>query len=247
MDSLLTSATPFTVIFLRHLFLCLGSLSCLGPALAGRPLQTEDAGVLEPRACELEGASLHLRDQSARSREMGLALGCGIGWRSQLSIGIARMQEDGERTRIAQLGGKTWLWQGSGDQAPAIAVAWALGALRKDHHDDWHHASADVNLVASLPVGTNTVHLNLGHARDVPSRLVATTWGAAIEHPGVDLAGVNWAPMAEIFGDDRESPWWNLALRATVIPDRLYFDVSYGRAVRPDAPRLITAGFKIAF
>lgn len=232
---------------LPALLFCLSGLSCLTPATAGRPLQTEDAGVLDQGACELEGASLHLIDPTARSREVGLGVGCGIGWRSQLGIGLARMQEDGVRTRMAQLGGKTWLWQGSDDGAATIAMAWAVGAFREDQHNDWHRASVDVNLVASLPVGTNTLHLNLGHARDIPSRLVATTWGAAIEHAGVTLGGLTWAPMAEIFGDDRESPWWNLALRATVIPDRLYLDLSYGRPIRPDASRLITAGFKIAF
>ena len=38
--------------------------------------------------------------------------------------------------------------------------------------------------------------------------------GVAREHE-LAYSGLTWAPMAEIFGDDRESPWWNLALRAT--------------------------------
>lgn len=203
--------------------------------------------MLDPRACELEGASLHLHDRTARSREDGLAIGCGIGWRSQVGVAIARTREDGERTRLLQANGKTGLWQGEGDAAPSVALAWSVGAHRHDRDSDWHRASADLNLVASLPIAAHAVHLNLGHARDIPSGLVATTWGMAFEHAGVHLAGMTWAPMAELFGDDRESPWWNLALRATVVPDRLYLDVSYGRPIRPEAARLITAGFKIAF
>jgi len=48
------------------------------PALAGRPLQTDDAGVLKRGACELEGASTRLSAPAGSTRDNALQLGCGV-------------------------------------------------------------------------------------------------------------------------------------------------------------------------
>jgi hypothetical protein len=53
--------------------------------------------------------------------------------------------------------------------------------------------------------------------------------------------------MAEVFGDDRGDVWWNLAARLTLVPERLFIDISYGRQTHAERARLVTAGFKLAF
>jgi len=53
--------------------------------------------------------------------------------------------------------------------------------------------------------------------------------------------------MAEVFGDDREGPWWNLGLRWTVADEKFYIDASYGRQMASGRARLVTLGFKFAF
>jgi len=217
------------------------------PAHAGRPLQTEDAGVLDRASCEVEGAALRLTSGGETSRERSLGLGCGIGWRSQVGVSLARTREAGETARSAQVGGKTGLWRGQGENPAAVTLAWALSAVRVSGDDDWHADHKGLNLVASLPAGPAVVHLNLGHAQQVVSQLVSTTWGTAVEHEGFGVGGITLAPMAELFGDDRESPWWNVALRATLVPEKVFLDVSYGRQMRTERPRLVTAGFKFAF
>jgi len=217
-------------------------------ALAGRPLQTEDAGVLEPRSCEVEGATLRTRAAGVTARDSTLALACGFGLSSQAGIAISRSQASGERARAAELFGKTRLRQGQGDETPALTLAWALGMSRTDGAaEGWQQANRELNLVYSAPAGPGSVHLNLGHARDQASRLRSTTWGAAYEHEGVDAGGVKWQPMAELFGDDREGAWWNLALRATVVPDRVFVDLSYGRQFTRERATLVTAGLKFTF
>ena len=55
------------------------------------------------------------------------------------------------------------------------------------------------------------------------------------------------APMAELFGNDREAPWWNLGLRSTLAKDKAYIDMSYGRQMTGGTPSLLTAGFKLVF
>jgi len=217
-------------------------LSSLG-AQAGRPLQTEDAGVLAATECEIEAVAERQRTDGLRAQGSSLVFNCGLGARSQVGIGFARGREEGGLTRQVQLGGKTSLWQGAGDDAAALTIAWAVSADRGDGR--WRHAGDDLALVATLPAGPGAVHLNLAHARDVPARLRRTRWAVAYEHVGAELGGVLVAPMVEWFGNDRHRAWWNLALRATLVPERLFVDASYGR--QGGGARLVTVGAKVTF
>lgn len=216
-----------------------------GSGLAGRPLQTEDAGVLDAAACEIEGATQRLRLHGDSSTETGLTFNCGFGWRSQAGLTLSRSHGDGPRSRGAALGGKTGLWSGQGDNASALTLAWTLASSRDDGR--WQRSEDEVKLVASVPAGEGTIHGNLGHLRERNPRRTLTSWNLAYEHEGLALGGMTLAPMAEVFGDDRSSPWWNVALRLTLVPERAFVDVSYGRQTGDGKPRLVTAGFKIAF
>jgi hypothetical protein len=189
---------------------------CLGAhAHAGRPLQTEDAGVLEPRACELEVASLRTTAAGDKATENTAGVGCGIGFKTQLGLGLSKLRAGSERSRGATLGGKTGVWtSGTGDDASALTLAYSVAAERTDA--GWKRTATDLALVASVPVTAGTVHLNLGHSRAAGSGPSSTGWNVAFEHAGFDWAGVKWAPMAELFGDDRDARWWNIAARCTL-------------------------------
>ena len=214
--------------------------------LAGRPLQTEDAGVLDKGNCEVERAAMRSTAAGASQREWGLSLGCGLSWRSQIGLGLGAAREAGQTTRLAQLGGKTGLWRAQCNGGAELTLAWALGGSR-DPRRDWSHTSNMLQLVASLPAGPAVMHLNLGHEHDRSVRQNTTTWNLALEAPPHRLGGLGLAPMAELFGDDRGSAWWNLALRATMLPERLFLDLSYGRKTSGGHDKLLTAGFKFAF
>lgn len=159
------------------------------PAQAGRPLQTEDAGVLDRGSCELEGAAARESASGASAREASLQFGCGIGWDSQVALNAAHAKADG-------------------DSARALAL-----------------------------------HVNLGQARDETGNQRSTTWGLAFEHAGFGAL----APMAEVFGDDRGAPWWNLGLRLAAVPDKAYVDLSYGRRIGDARARLLGAGFRVVY
>jgi len=117
-----------------RLAIALGALTLTLPSLAGRPLQTEDAGLLDRGACEIEGVQQRLRVQGETGTENGLAANCGIGFNSQVGLGLAWARTAGERSRSAGIGGKTGLWAGEGDGAPALALAWGVGAARDGSH-----------------------------------------------------------------------------------------------------------------
>ena len=239
-----------TPIRLLSLITLSASLMAMVPAHAGRPLQTEDAGIIDLGGCELEGAATRLTSQGAAHTERGLTLACGIGRQSQVGLNLSRLRDDGGGTPVvgtgAQLLGKTRLWKGTGDDGATTTLAWTL-AWQHERSMPWQHVAKRLNLVTSLPMGGGTVHLNLGHARDTQGKANSTTWNAAYEDSGFDWLGMTWQPMAELFGDDRSAPSWNVALRATVLPERLTMDLSWGRQINPEKPRLVTAGFKLSF
>jgi hypothetical protein len=217
----------------------------IAPCRAGQPLQTEDADTLERAACELEGTRQQQRSTGADSSgEFALALGCGVGWDSQVGLGFARATgSDGSRG--VELRGKTRIWRAEPEGA-ALTLAWALGSGRPDG-GEWRHEHNEFTLVASLPLGPGIAHLNLGHARDLPSRLISTPWGLAWERLELDWGGWKWAPMAEVFGDDHGSSWWNTGARFTVREDQLWLNLSYGCSWQTDRKCLATLGFKVAF
>jgi hypothetical protein len=213
-----------------------------GQAHAGRPLATEDAGILDAGSCELEGATARLSAFGAAARESSLQIGCGVGASTQLALAAATGRAEGVSARGLALSGKTGLWQGEGEGAAEIALAYGAD-WGKESGDGWHHLGTGVNLAYSQPLEEATAHANLGYAHDPQGGENAVTWGLAYEHSGWGA----WAPMAELFGDDREAPWWNAGLRFTALPDRLSIDASYGRQIVSGRPSLWTLGFNFAF
>jgi hypothetical protein len=228
---------------------------CAQTAWAGRPLQTEDAGVLDRAACEIEsmGARERVAGQAA-GRESALGLGCGLGWRSQFGAWSARAGQADSREQAAGFGGKTGLWL-AGEDGPALTLAWGVAGLRATDTHRWRENERAANLVLTLPAGPGAVHLNLSHTRErveaEPGRRL-TGWNVAYEHRALGwAAGLALTPMAEVFGDDRGSTWANVALRATLVQERLFVDASWGRQLRAEADggraTLATVGFKLAF
>jgi len=69
-------------------------------------------------------------------------------------------------------------------------------------------------------------------------------WAVAAERPGAigpfDL-------MGEIYGDDRDRPWAQVAARWNVVPGRVLVDASYGIRTDRERDRLATVGMKLAF
>lgn len=213
-------------------------------AHAGRPLQTEDAGVLGKGECELEAVLEQARVGPVRARGQGLGVGCGVAPGLQLGVGVAAAKAEGERARGAAVGGK-WRLAG-GDEGPQLTLT-AGADWVKLPGTGWQQAGAGIGLVASLPAPGGTVHLGIDHGRDRVGRLDTTSWGVAFELDERALGSMAWAPMAEWVGDDRDGTAFNLGLRLAVVADRLWLDASWGRRLSGDRERLVTLGLKLAF
>lgn len=208
-------------------------------AQAGRPLQAEDAAVMDPQACEIEGAHGDWRLGEDGQRQTSLQLGCGIGWGTEVALNVIRPRE-------LVLNGKTLLASAAwADGDAQLTLAWSFS--HRHVETVWRRSSAGLILVGSVPLTRElTLHANLGHQRDEMVGRRSTTWALAVEHGGFGEGG-RWQPMAEVFGDDRGRPWANAALRVALLPDRVFVDASYGRQFAGARARLKTVGFKFAF
>lgn len=219
------------------------ALACAG-VQAGRPLVTEDAGVLEAGACELESFGSRLTESSMpRVTGGSLQFGCGVGLRSQVALAASRERSEGQTGRAWALVGKTAL-NDAQDGDAAYTLAW--GAMwAKAPGDSTRHEDSFLNGVVSLPWhDTLTLHANLGWSRSASARQDTTGWALALEHattPSLSL-------MTELFGSDRErSPWVQVAARWTLVPQRLFLDGSWGVQTTGTRPKMVTLGLKASF
>jgi hypothetical protein len=213
-----------------------------GHADAGRPLQTEDAGVLERGACEIELVGSRLEEEALPTVRGGSAqFGCGVGISSQFALAAGQARSGGARSDALALLGKTALRTLTDDSA-GIVIAWAVGADQPSG-ESFRHATTELKLVATQPLGAWLLHGNFGTARSERERLNRTVWSAAAERTGLGPIDA----MAEVFGDDRSDAWLNGALRWHAIDDKLFIDGSYGVQMNSGRARLVTLGLKFAF
>ncbi|TDM09294.1 MAG: hypothetical protein C4K60_08365 [Ideonella sp. MAG2] len=218
-------------------------LSCAS-ALAGRPMATEDAGVLDAGACELESFAGRSRPAGGPSSQvLSMQLGCGVGANSQLALAAARSNSDGESTRTLTLLGKTALNPDADDDAPSYALAWALGA--DSAQGGMRHEGTALNAVMSWPLHDKvTLHANIGWSHSASAKQSTTGWAVGVEHNFVNALDMT----AETYGNDRESaPWVQVGLRWAVRPNQLYVDTNYGVQVGGDRQRSISVGLRWAF
>ncbi len=220
--------------------------ACLQPAWAARPLATDDTGVISAGDCEVEASRTRTRVGADRVGETGAALACGLGIGAQLGLAHAQARGPEGRSRGLALAGKAGLWAGAGDDASSLAVSAAVGWGRGPGQG-YQRESSEVRLLATWPLRHAFIHVNLGHARSHNGGANATTWGLALEHRPALLAGLGWAPLAEIYGDDRGDRWLNVGLRASVWRDRLFLDLAHARQQVLDKARVWNAGLRIAF
>lgn len=224
----------------RFAVCCLLALSA--PALAGRPLVTEDADVLAARDCELEAFAAHHREQGSVSlRGAALQFGCGIGWNSQGAVATAEWHAAGQRMRTLALVGKTGLAAPS--DGSRWTLAWDLAGIDSGH--GLRREGVALNSVLSWSLTASMrLHGNLVWSRSSALHASTTGWALALEHGAASRVAL----MAEAFADDRDrAPWVQFGARWAVQPERLFIDASFGTQTTAARPRRATVGMKVAF
>jgi len=199
-------------------------LICLlgGTALAAEPLATDDASILPKGLCQVE--SWH-RWSTAGGHEGWLLPACSVSDHVEVAVGGARYRDpDVGGHSLFLLRAKTVFYRDPGNHWSAGAVA---GAMRDGGHasrSNAFHEAAALGLVSFNALDeTLRVHVNAGV---VYRRAAFTTgaWGTAAEFDFRE----DWTVIGEIYRDEPGRPKFQLALRYTLVTDRVELFISGG-------------------
>jgi hypothetical protein len=193
---------------------------------AGRPLTTDDAAILEDKACQIESWIDRGRDASAGWFVPSCNFGAGVEWQ----MGFTRSRENGEyQPAEAYAQAKTILRSARDDSPWSLGMTLGLSDHRNQVHSGWNHPY--VLLPLSISVEAVTIHLQPGWARDREPHRNLAVWGVA----GEFAASERVTYLAEVFGENREKPFVRAGGRWTAIKDRLDLDLTY--VTRPAGTR----------
>ncbi|MES2509144.1 MAG: hypothetical protein V4625_04405 [Pseudomonadota bacterium] len=223
---------PFSTASLLALGLCL-----CAPAQAARPLNTDDARIVDPDSCQLES---WVRRNEASTEYWALP-GCNFTGNLELTLGGARTNDaTGNPLDRTVLQGKTIL-------KPLEKSGWGLGlAAGTVRRAQGNASSSDV--YAYVPTSLSfaddrwIVHTNVGWLREGATRRDLATWGVGFER---ELTPSTWL-IAETFGQSRERPQFQMGLRQWIVPGHVQIDATYGnRAGGGGSERWFSIGLRL--
>lgn len=215
-------------------FVALACACATWPAIAARPLTTEDASILEEGRCQLEAWI----DRSREATQGWAVPACNFALNVEWQVGFSESRSGGTSRfsdGYAQAKGAWRLTPGR-----PWSVGWVAGVTRHPHERDSGWVNPYALGVLTGDFGATLVHANVGTSHERATHRDVTLWGLAAEstvHERVTLLG-------EAFGANRERPFVRAGLRYAAIRDRLDLDVSVvARPGGSKADQLLSIGF----
>jgi hypothetical protein len=203
-------------------FLALAALLPWGAAQAARPMVTDDARIVDAKACQVE--SWVKRNQD--STEYWAQPACNFTGNLELSLGGAKGKDDGGiQTTDIVLQAKTLF-------KPLEPDGWGWGlAVGNVRHPAIHTGNnllgdlyAYVPATFSLRNDRVLVHTNVGWLHEREARRHRMTWGLGTE---AQWSASTWL-IAEVFGQNQGKPFYQVGLRYWLVPDHVQVDTTYG-------------------
>ena len=193
------------------------ALMAANSAQAARPLVTDDARIVDAKACQLESWIKKNRG----SAEAWMLPACNFTGNLELALGGALTHETG-RSRVtdAVVQGKT-LFKTMEPNGWGIGLAGGMVRHPQAGANDWY---AYVPASFSFRDDAVVMHTNVGWLRDGAAQRNRLTWGVGSE---ARLAERTWL-IAETFGQNQGKPSYQLGLRHWLVPDRIQLDATYG-------------------
>ena len=205
---------------LLQLCACLSGLLASPVTYAARPFFTDDARLVDHKACQIESGILSGRD----STEYRVLPACNFTGNLELTLGGARTSYDGKtRTTDIVIQGKTLF-------KAMEPNGWGLGLTVGNSLNPEVHSRTISNLYATVPVSFSfhndrtVVHANLGWLREKEFGRHRMTWGLGSE---VKLSERTWL-IAETFGQNKGKPFYHGGLRYALVPGHVEVDAAYG-------------------
>lgn len=217
------------------------ALAVPAAAHAARPMVTDDARIVDAKACQLESWVRHDPD----STQLWALPACNPTGNLELTFGGARTREAGEsRFTDNVLQAKTIL-RPLGDAGWGAALT--LGTTRhpaRETASGWPgdpYVNVPVSVVV-LDAERWVAHFNAGAVRQRDSGHTLGTWGFGNEvHLARDLFFI-----PEIFRSDFGRPFYQVGLRYWVVKDRVQVDATTGNRMNgDDGTRWFSIGLRL--
>lgn len=215
------------------------ALLCMVEAEAARPMNTDDANIVDEKSCQLEAwvKTTHT------SLERWALPGCNFGGEIEWTLGGNSQAEDvvGQTRYWAGQVKKRWLPVGEGKVGVSTTVgvvsmrpATALRPSDKDYY---------LNVPVTVPFGADRfLHVNAGWVQHQSLGVSRATWGVGGELPLSDKV----IAIAETFGEQDAGRRYQLGLRVWLVPQRVQVDATYGNQVgMPEQMRWISVGLRL--
>ena len=212
---------------------------CMAQAHAARPMNTDDANIVDEKACQLESwvKTTHT------SLERWAIPGCNFGGEVEWSVGGNAQTDDGL--------GKTQFWvaQAKKRWVPVgentIGISTTLGSMvtrpafgGKPEDKDYY-----LNVPVTVPLGHDRfVHLNAGWVNHQTLGVSRPTWGVGGELPLTPRV----IAIAEAYGESEFGTRYQVGLRVWAVPQRVQVDTTYGNQLgQPEHLRWFTVGLRL--
>lgn len=193
---------------------------------AARPLVTDDARLTNAHSCQLES---WMRAYEG-GREMWALPACNLGENFEVTLGggVYRNQDENYRT-------EDWIAQFKTLFKPLETNGWGMGlAVGRVWHPDIQSGPNQLgNTYFYVPVSFSlrdddiVIHVNTGMLRDRQESRVKVSMGVGSEFK---LGGA-FKGITEVFGDNTQSPFYQVGLRYSLVPEVFQIDGTFGQQV----------------
>ncbi|MDR1163916.1 MAG: hypothetical protein LBM17_08805 [Candidatus Accumulibacter sp.] len=190
-------------------------------AHAARPMNTDDARVVDSKACQLETWT----KKTPGGSEHWALPACNFTGNLEVTLGGLRGRNEHIRDTATVFQGKTLF-------KSLETNGWAWGLVFGNAHRSKSSANTGLSSerYAYIPASFSfrddrfILHTNVGWSREKAERKDRMTWGVGSE---TRLTGSTWL-IAETFGQNHGKPFYQVGLRHWLVPDRVQIDATFG-------------------
>jgi hypothetical protein len=210
------------------------------PARAARPMVTDDARIVDAKACQVESWVRRNRDWT----ELWALPACNPTGDVELTFGGARTRENGDSAFTDHVIQAKTIFRPLDERGWGYGLA--VGTFRHPHREAARGWPGDTYFyvpVSFKALGDDwIVHVNAGATRHRDEGRTITTWGVGNE---VRLRDDLFF-IPEMFALDRGRLFYQAGLRYWAIKDRVQIDATYGnRAVSDTQERWFSIGLRL--
>lgn len=226
---------------LRQTLLAFGLVAlCASQAQAARPMNTDDANIVDDKACQLESWVKTTRI----SLERWAIPGCNFGGEVEWSVGANAQTEDALGKTQFWLAQAKKRWVPVGENTVGISTTLGAMATRPAMVDRPNDKDYYLNVPVTVPLGKDRfLHFNAGWVQHQTLGMSRATWGVGGELP----LTAKVIAIAETYGEqDTGRARYQVGLRVWVVPKHVQIDTTYGNQMgHPEHLRWFTVGLRL--